>query len=204
MYKSRTQRRSMTTERLCEEVDWIQVFFVMFPSFFAFGVIAFLLLCFDFVASLECRPQGPIFPKPSLATSTLFQNAVKQLTGILDSAVNGTIKAGWDINSTTISVALVSRDQLGPGLPIWEYHHLAPYTFLGTKVLGRNTQYQIGSISKAITDAIVIKSGINLDDLITKYLPGLDGASLIPWNSITLRALASHLAGIPPNCEYST
>jgi CubicO group peptidase (beta-lactamase class C family) len=97
----------------------------------------------------------------------------------------------------------VSRFQEQRQVPVWEYHHLAEDTILGTDVLTRDSQYQIGSISKAITDAVLIRSGLSLDDPITKWLPGLGGSpSLIRWDSISLRQLASHMAGIPPNREF--
>jgi CubicO group peptidase (beta-lactamase class C family) len=150
--------------------------------------------------ALECRPQGPIFPKPALARSATFQKAAQKLSDILDAAVNQKIRAGWAVNSTSFSIALVSHDQGSRAVPLWEYHNLAANTFLGTKKLDRNSQYQIGSISKAITDAVLVRSGVNMDDPITKYLPALSGPSEIEWDSITLRGLASHLAGIPPNC----
>lgn len=160
-------------------------------------------------APLECRPQGPILPRPNLSKSRTFQDAARQLTGILDAAAGDnegkiTIRAGWDVNSTTLSIGIISHDQPGgPGVPLWEYHHLAINTFLGSKRLNRDSQYQIGSVSKAITDAIVVRSGLNLDDPITKYITGLGGRpSLIQWDTVTLRGLASHLAGIPPNCAY--
>ena len=71
----------------------------------------------------------------------------------------------------------------------------------GTKKLDRDSQYLIGSVSKVISDALLLKSGLNLDDPIIKYIPTLNnGSSVIDWNNITLRALASQLSGMPPNC----
>jgi CubicO group peptidase (beta-lactamase class C family) len=123
---------------------------------------------------------------------------------VLNKAVNGTLRAGWHLDKTSFSVGLVSRFQERRQVPVWEYHHLAEDTILGTDDLTRDSQYQIGSISKAITDAVLIRSGLNLDDPITKWLPGLGGSpSLIRWETITLRQLASHMAGIPPNREFS-
>jgi actin-related protein 6 len=122
----------------------------------------------------------------------------------MNAAMNGTIRAGWDIPSTTISVGFVSRDQESAGIPIWEFHHSASKTFLGTRKPDRNSQYQIGSISKAFTDAVLIRSKLNLDDPITTYLPGLNGAPTeVDWDTITLRSLGSHLAGISPNCRQA-
>lgn len=102
-------------------------------------------------------------------------------------------------------MALVGLDQTDPSTPFWEYHHLASGNVNGTTSLDKHSQYLIGSVSKVITDAILLKSGVNMDDLVTKHLPALsDANSLIDWNSISLRALGGHLAGIPPNCELGS
>lgn len=59
----------------------------------------------------------------------------------------------------------------------------------------------IASISKAVSDAIFIKSGIPASDPITKYIPELKSKeSRIDWSVVTLGMLAGHLSGIPPNC----
>ena len=59
----------------------------------------------------------------------------------------------------------------------------------------------IGSMSKLITDIVVLKSGINLDVPVTQYIPQLANSSAkIQWKDISVRMLADHLSGIPPNC----
>lgn len=153
--------------------------------------------------ALECHPEGPILPKPEkLARSEPFKTAFENLSQTLDAAVTGKIKAGWDIRNVSLSVGVVSMDQEEASVPIWEYHHLASGNVNGTKTIDRNSQYLIGSISKVISDAILLRSGLNVDDPITKYLPSLNvSSSMIDWSSISLRALASQLSGIPPNCE---
>jgi len=48
-----------------------------------------------------------------------------------------------------------------------------------------------------------VRSGIDLDDPITKYLPSLASkASRIAWGEISLRALAGQISGIVPNCRF--
>ncbi|RPB13418.1 beta-lactamase/transpeptidase-like protein [Morchella conica CCBAS932] len=65
-----------------------------------------------------------------------------------------------------------------------------------------------GSIEAGIdyevfTDLALLKSGFNLDDPITKYLPELaSSTSPIKWKDITLRALGNHMAGIPQTYGY--
>ncbi|KAL7267962.1 hypothetical protein RUND412_009431, partial [Rhizina undulata] len=59
----------------------------------------------------------------------------------------------------------------------------------------------IGSITKVFTIlGALLQSGVCLDDPITKYVPELTEGSnsgRIRWGEITLRALGSHLSGIP-------
>ena len=151
---------------------------------------------------LACRPDGPVVPAPrNLSNSAILKRVGADLTAALDKAVKGEIKAGWPVENVSFSLGLVSLGQKDAGIPIWEYHHLSPKNVNGTKKADRDSQYLIGSVTKVLSDAIVLKSGIELDDPITKWLPQLNNASsLISWNNITIRALASHLAGIPPNC----
>lgn len=59
-------------------------------------------------------------------------------------------------------------------------------------------------MSKVLSGAILLKSGLSLDDSITKYLPKLArNDSPVRWENISLGALASQLSGIPPNYGFS-
>ncbi|KAL2264504.1 hypothetical protein VTJ83DRAFT_7014 [Remersonia thermophila] len=164
-----------------------------------------LLFLLPVVLGIECRPEGVIFPRPrGLNQSEVFRYALANLTKTLDSAFNGNIRVSWDIQNVSLSIAVVGLEQEDPSGPLWEYHHLAPANVDGTRSLDKHSQYMIGSISKVITNAVALRSGVNLDDPITKYLPELNSdESLIDWNSITLRALGGQLAGIPPNYGFS-
>jgi hypothetical protein len=51
------------------------------------------------------------------------------------------------VENTSFSIGLVSLDQMDKAIPAWEYHHLAPSNTDGTKVLTRDSQYLLGSIS---------------------------------------------------------
>lgn len=164
-----------------------------------------LLLFLSSVFALDCRPPGPIVPKSrSLHTQDLFTKATSRLTNVLEQALNGSIEAGWPTENTSFSIGLITWDQPNAAVPAWEYHHLAPSNVNGTKNLTRNSQYLIGSISKVFTDYILLRSGLELDSPIVDYLPALrNGSSLISWDNITLRQLASQVAGIPPNCTIA-
>jgi CubicO group peptidase (beta-lactamase class C family) len=165
--------------------------------------ILLLLIPVSLSVALECRPEGPILPRPrNLGQSLTFQNALNSLTATLDAAFGGGIHTSWDTQNISLSMAVVGLDQARPYIPVWEYHRLAPGNVNGTKSLDRHSQYLIGSVSKVLTDAILIRSGVDMDHSVTKYLPSLDNkTSLIDWPSISLRALGGQLAGIPPNCK---
>lgn len=157
------------------------------------------------LASLDCRPEGPVLPKPkltSLESSSIVAKAADNLSSILDKAIDGSIKAGWDTTNSSFSLALVSLDQEDAGVPLWEYHHLAEANTEGTKEIGRDSQYLIGSISKSISDFIMLQVDIDIDAPVTEYLPDLaKSESKIDWEDVTLRMLGSHLAGVPANCR---
>lgn len=155
------------------------------------------------LANLECRPEGPVVPKPTnLLNSTTFTKAADHLTTTLDQALYGDIKAGWAVENASFSLALVSLDQESPGIPIWEYHHLAEANVKGTKHLNRDSQYLVGSVTKAFAGLALIKSGLSLDDPVTDFLPQLkNSSSRVPWNTISLRSLGNHLAGLTTHCK---
>ncbi|RSM00792.1 hypothetical protein CEP52_008920 [Fusarium oligoseptatum] len=156
-------------------------------------------------ANLKCRPEGPVLPRPTaFAESAIFKEAAANLTDTLDAAVSGSIIAGWPVNNVSFSLAVISADQDEPGVPIWEYHHLASANENGTKDLDRDSQYLIGSVSKVIASYVLLKSGVDLDAPVTKYLPKLgDKKSTIWWRDVSLRMLASHLSSAPANYGFS-
>jgi CubicO group peptidase (beta-lactamase class C family) len=177
---------------------------MLLRAFCSHALLSSLLGLFSTVqGALECRPEGPVVPRPGkLDESPRFQEATANFTATLERALRGNITAGWPVENVSFSIAVVSVDQEDPAVPIWEYHHLAAKAVNGTKTVDRDSQYLIGSISKVISDILLKKSGLDIDQPVTKWLPGLAAnSSHITWNEITLRALASSLSGAPPNCE---
>lgn len=158
-------------------------------------------------AALTCRPEGPVVPKPSLKSlkcSSVVSDATANLTSTLDDAISGAIEAGWEVKNGSFSLALVSAHQPDAGVPLWEYHHLAEANTRGTKKLDRESQYLIGSISKLISDYVMLQTDVDIDQPITKFLPSLkEPGAKIQWEEVTLRSLGEHLAGVPVNCESS-
>lgn len=166
--------------------------------------VSLLSLAAPASATLNCRPEGPVLPKPNLSNSPILKAAGANLTKTLDDAVKGVIKAGWPVENVSFSLAVVSTDQKSPGVPIWEYHHLAEKNELGTKNVTRDSQYLIGSVSKVISDYILLKSGVNIDRPVTDFIPKLKSSkSKVHWKDVTLRMLGSQLSGAPTNGEYS-
>ncbi|KAF5964676.1 hypothetical protein FBULB1_12666 [Fusarium bulbicola] len=167
----------------------------------SYSIVSILSLTAQFtLAELKCRPEGAVLPRPTALTkSPIFETAATNLTETLNAALSGSIIAGWTTSNVSFSLVVVSADQDDPGVPIWEYHHLAAANTKGTKRLDRDSQYLIGSITKVFTDYLLLKSGMELDVPVTEYLPGLDGKSKIQWRDVSLRMLASYLSGTPAN-----
>ncbi|KAI9896740.1 hypothetical protein N3K66_008912 [Trichothecium roseum] len=167
-------------------------------------------------AALTCRPEGPVLPKPrltSLDASKLLSEAAANLTATLDDALSGAIVAGWDTRNVSFSLALVSADQHAlseeggkgggkGGVPLWEYHHLASANERGTREVGKDSRYLVGSVSKLVSDHVLLRSGVDARRPVTDWLPGLAG-SAFGWEGVSLEMLASHLAGAPTNYGFS-
>lgn len=166
---------------------------------------AFLLTALAALASafLDCRPNGPVVPRPTdLSNSPVVTDALSDLTNALQQAVDGEINAGFPVENSSFSLAVVSTTQEVPGVPLWEFHHLSPKNVNGTKDVGRDSQYLIGSISKVFSDLVLLKSGVDPDTPAKEHLPSLENGR-IDWDQITLRDLGSHQAGIPPNRRFA-
>ena len=169
-----------------------------------YGVLGGLFPCV-IQAILNCRPPGPVVPRPhDLAHQPLFNQATENLINALTEAIDGKIEAGWPVENTSFSIGIVTVDQPDKAIPAWEYHHLARNNVNGTQNLTRDSQYLIGSVSKVFSDYVLLKSGLDLDAPVSRYLPKLDNnTSKIQWNNITLRQLGSYLAGIPAFCKLT-
>ncbi|KEZ42140.1 hypothetical protein SAPIO_CDS6190 [Scedosporium apiospermum] len=154
------------------------------------------------IASIDCRPNGPVVPRPTdLANSQVVTSALGDLTNLLQQAVDGDVK-GSNLANSSFSVALISFSQQDAAIPIWEFHHLSPANVNGTKNLDRDSQYLIGSVSKVFTDLVLLKSGIDPDTPVREYLPSLEDGR-ISWRDITLKALGNNLAGTPAIYGFS-
>ena len=145
---------------------------------------------------------GPLLPRPAhLHGSSIPQTAIPSFEETLIKVLNGSISPGFSVANTSFSLGLVSLDSLEP---IWQFHHRGSANVNGTNIVDGESQYLVGSISKLITDLLVLRTGIDLDTPLTQYLPKLaNETSVIKWENITLASLADHLSGIPPNYDFS-
>lgn len=164
-----------------------------------------LLLAVPFIShtlAARCPITGSLLPPPrQLSTSPVILAAGERLKTLIDSALSGSIVAGWETNITSFSIILTDTNNGS----FWEYHHAASGNANNTADVNGDTQFMVGSVTKVVTDLIMLRLGLDLDEPITKYLPELAyGDSSIEWNEVTLRSLGSHLAAIPRDCRYMT
>lgn len=154
--------------------------------------------------AVKCAPDGPLLPRPTtLYTSPKITSAKENLKALLDKATSGQLTVPWTVPNISFSVAFTALNGPSPSTPLFEYHHLATANVNGTKHVDGDSQYLIGSISKAVSDLLLLKSGLNVNDLITKYLPELKGDNTpIEWDQITLKSLGDHLSGMPGYCKF--
>jgi CubicO group peptidase (beta-lactamase class C family) len=141
--------------------------------------------------------------------------ALANLTAQLDAFTSGRSGiingASFAPNTTYSSIGL--RSIHDDGL-IFEHHHLPTGSrnaqLNSTTTLDGDSVYRIASISKVFTVLLVLQQHgtVSLDDPVTQYLPELAAAAAanesvetVDWGSVTLGALASHLAGIGRTCE---
>ncbi len=69
--------------------------------------------------------------------------------------------------------------------------------------IGPDARWHIGSITKSFTATLIVRmaedGALSLDAPIGTYLGGYAGEMHPDWRGVTLRALLSHTAGLPPN-----
>lgn len=160
-----------------------------------------------------CPLLGPDFPPPSdLLNSHVIQNAKQNLSHSLQAALlNASIYGQLDSNATSFSLDVYSIRETQP---LFTYHFSAPalaHPAQGVATVDSNTIYRIGSISKLLTvyTYLIEVGDVSFNQPITKYVPELasyaanhatalqsNEIDFVDWNSITVGALASHMAGI--------
>ncbi|UNI20476.1 hypothetical protein JDV02_006557 [Purpureocillium takamizusanense] len=99
----------------------------------------------------------------------------------------------WNV-STSFSVQLTSVDAT-----LFEYHHTASVrNATGVTKVDSDTVYRVMSVTKTFNVlALLLNAPHKLDTLIGEYVPELKGYE--PYKEVTLRMLASQMAGVPKN-----
>lgn len=162
----------------------------------------------------NCPLLGPIFPAPTApATANAVESARSSFSGYLDDLITaGTTKYGaLDTQTTSFSINIFSAHDK---TTLFSYHYAAPGLngSLTSGELNDDTIYRIGSLSKVLSVyAYLAEAGdAILDHPVTRYVPelayavassGSNDIHSIRWDEITLRALGSHISGIPRDCE---
>jgi hypothetical protein len=160
----------------------------------------------------SCPLLGPDFPAPrKLSSSKTIQSAISNLTQILDQTIaTGSSTYGpFDTNSTSFSLEIFSIHE---SAPIYSRHNNAGNlvsSASGTKNIGGDTTYRVGSLTKLITVyTYLINAGdITFNDPITKYIPELQAEAdalkatenpldYVAWEDVTIGDLASQMADI--------
>ncbi|EXJ95148.1 hypothetical protein A1O1_00267 [Capronia coronata CBS 617.96] len=143
---------------------------------------------------------GPAFPALNLGRGS---PGIEKLQTRLDQAVGDVLSHGkvpggsWDSSTTSFALQVTSATET-----IWSSYHSASKQGSDTPhVVTGDSFFRIASISKTFTVYALLLEQLNLDEPVTKWLPELkvpqtEDDVAIDWNSISLRALASHQAGI--------
>jgi CubicO group peptidase (beta-lactamase class C family) len=161
----------------------------------------------------NCPLLGPVFPAPTApATASAVNEAQASFAGYLNGLLGqGTTEFGpLDNLTTSFSINIFSSHDNNS---LFSYQYAAPGLngSLTSGHLDDNTMYRVGSLSKLLTVYTILAEvgDTNLDDPVTKYVPELAAAAAatgqntlnsIRWSEVTIRALASHMSGIPRDC----
>jgi CubicO group peptidase (beta-lactamase class C family) len=153
----------------------------------------------------HCPPIGPVLPAPTSPSS--HQNVKNAIEAITE-----TIKAYSSLlHSSAVSVGVTS---IYEDKPLLDFHHtpenLDPR---GVSKIDADSVYRIGSISKAYTTLAALKlKRVGMHDPVTKYVPELrklnkqqsekNAITTVDWDKVSLQALASHMGGMPADCEF--
>lgn len=179
----------------------------------------FLLFTSALSEFTPCPLLGTFYPPFRINTNDkITESSLKNLTARFDDLMhtgdgeNGPVS----INTTSFSIAVFSTNEgTAADEPFfWQYHYAAPEYKNGPnkpRNVTKDSVYRIGGLTELFTVWILLWTfgdGI-FNDPVTKYLPELSNSLLTHpsiyetrWNDITVGQLASHMGGIPRDCEY--
>lgn len=109
-------------------------------------------------------------------------------------------------NTTSFSVVLFSGAEPTKDDPIFfEYHYTSPRDQSATNdTITSDSKLPVGDLTMIFTVyAWLVEMGDNWETSITEYLPELGntkGSAMIPWQDVTIGALAGHMLGLIRQC----
>ncbi|KAG4429582.1 hypothetical protein IFR05_014931 [Cadophora sp. M221] len=174
------------------------------------------LLFLSYLGGL-CRGDflGPRFPFPVDLSSdySLVAAGWKTVSSVIDSYLNEdsneTTKTSIGLENLTFSIGMFSIHD--PAAQNLQYHHISAEAKAGpgTSEISGESIYRLASVSKLFTvfASLLSFDNVQWDQSIINFIPGLsnsafnsagqDSAVRTKWEEVTLRALASQIAGIP-------
>jgi hypothetical protein len=187
------------------------------------GAIALILSLWGQSAWAQSIGSCPIinayYPAPTaLASSSNIQSAIASTDSQIQAALNSNTTLPLDPNFTAFSVDIYS---LHSEEPLYTYHFLpdalASQRTSGVSTIDSDTVFRIGSVSKLLTAYVyLVKAGDSTwHRPVTDFVPELESIAQqnnalfnsideVSWRSVTVGALASHMAGIAKNSMSSS
>jgi hypothetical protein len=140
----------------------------------------------------RCPPTGPVFPPPIIPSTFTMPYVASEINRLLNSS-----STSWNVSTTSFSVEITSADDT-----LLSLHQTAPIrNETGTDEVTTDTVYRIASITKVFaTLQLLMHAGKHLDSPVTQFVPELQAVT--HYENITLRMLASHVAGVPRDSQY--
>ena len=176
-------------------------------SMLLFAIILNLVRLSNAQTGLNCPLPGPVYPPATnvLTESASIPQAIRTLNDTLNAAIqDGTLTA----TNVSFQINIFSADE-----SLFDFSYTSPTIQNATTSgpLDANTVFRTGSIGKFLTVyTLLAATGVDhLNDPVTKWIPELATApfendvSSVRWEDVTIKALASHMAGIRDCTQYS-
>ncbi|KAI6776571.1 hypothetical protein HG530_000516 [Fusarium avenaceum] len=148
----------------------------------------------------HCPPLGPVLPAPLHPNShPSVKSAVKVIQKLLEDTTSE-----WNESSVAVAVKSTNEDDY-----MFEFANTPPkFDPRGVHKVDSDTVFRMASLSKVFPVLALLKlHEVDFDAPVTKYVPELRSLSrqarkqdpvwAVDWDLVTVRALTSHLGGIP-------
>lgn len=181
--------------------------------------LSLLVLAPASLAFQNCPYLGPDFTKPTnLQSSPTPQLAFENLTSSLAQIVRTGNSSYGQLNGSANSFSIEVFSAQEP-TALFQSHHTATdlpsLNSSGVTTVNSNTVYRIGSLTKLLSVyTFLIQAGdVHFHQPITKYVPELAAVSAnmsssvinnVMWADVTIGELASQMAGIGRDSEFSS